>query len=172
MNKRTASDICEHLSDLCELAQQGTVTEFGVRTGVSTSAFIAGSLTKVTSYDIRQHPHFDLAFYNVAAETLGVDFKFIIADTLELDIEETDALFIDTWHTYSQLKAELKRHQSKVRKTIVMHDTETFGRKGEDGSEPGLIEAINEFLNNHLEWRIINHKTNNNGLTTLSRLGG
>ncbi len=171
INKRTASDINEHLSDLCAIANLGSVTEFGVRAGVSTSAFIAGSSSRVTSYDVMHHPSFDLAFYKAASEKLGVDFNFIVADVLEVEIEETDVLFIDTLHTYPQLKAELERHHAKVRKTIVLHDTETFGLRGEDGAEPGLQKAVVEFLLSNREWYMLKHKTNNNGLTILNRLG-
>jgi hypothetical protein len=44
----TESDINEHLETLYNLANKyGHITEFGVRAGVSTTAFIAGRLTSV-----------------------------------------------------------------------------------------------------------------------------
>ena len=88
---------------------------------------------------------------------------------LKADIGITDMLFVDTFHTASQLRQELNRHADKVKKWIILHDTETFGEKGEAGFELGLNYAIYDFLNDHDEWFELNRYTNNNGLTVLKR---
>jgi hypothetical protein len=121
-----------------------SVTEFGVRYGTSTSALLAGKPKKLRSYD--RDPCPQLRILKHIAQTNGTDFQFIQADTLKVDIEPTDFLFIDTLHTYKQLKAELDRHGSKAKKFIGFHDTEACGERGEDGSEPGLLAAIGEFM--------------------------
>lgn len=164
----TPSDINEHCPILMALASvHKHVTEFGVRYGTSTVAFLAGKPTKLVSYDMHRQIEVD-AFKKMAPET---EFVFIEADTLSVDIEETDLLFIDTLHTAKQLSAELFRHAGKVRRTIVMHDTETFGYLGEDGSAGGLKMALNGFLASSGDWATARHFTNNNGLTVLLRKG-
>ena len=96
-------------------------------------------------------------------------FAFYRQDVLEADIAETDLLFIDTWHVYGQLKAELERHAGKVRRYIVLHDTETYGHKGEAEGEQGLWLAVEEFLAKG-GFGLKAHYKNNNGLTVLERI--
>jgi hypothetical protein len=57
-----------------------------------------------------------------------------------------------------------------VDKWIALHDTVTFGAKGEDGKEPGLRQAVADFLSGHSEWSEFRHYENNNGLTVLERV--
>src|SRR5207245_3408288 len=52
-----------------------------------------------------------------------IDFVTIIGNDITIELPPMDLLFIDTWHVYGHLKRELERHQSKVRKYIIMHDT-------------------------------------------------
>lgn len=140
------------------------ITEMGVRYGVSTRAFLAGKPEKMVSYDIRCQIDVQ-AFVAMAPETL---FVFVEGDSLEVTIADTDVLFIDTLHTADQLYTELRRHSSQVRSHIVLHDTTTFGTYGEDGRE-GLNYAITKFLSRHVEWRLSNYYSKNNGLSILSR---
>lgn len=163
----TPGDINEHLQALFDLADECEhVTEFGVRWGSSTTAFLA-SRAWLVSYDIAPHPA-ALHLFEIARET-GKQAKFIEANTLTLDvIAGTDLLFIDTLHTYAQLRHELFTFHNSVLKYIALHDTVTFGQTGEDGG-PGLILAVWEFLTTFPEWRIKAHYTNNNGLTVLER---
>lgn len=161
----TPSDICEHCTTLKMLASNcKTVTEFGTRYGISTIALLAGEPTKMVSYDTNKRESVTL-IENVIENT---DFQFVQADTLKSEIDDTDLLFIDTLHTYDQLKAELNRHASKVNRYIIMHDTVTFGIRGEDGGK-GLKLAIDEFLSNTSEWAIKADFQNNNGLMVLER---
>ncbi len=144
----------------------GHITEFGVRGVFTTWAFLAAHPKRLVGYDIVPSYNADEA----KAEALrgGVDYDFKIGDTLKLDIEPTDLLFIDTLHTYAQLKAELERHHSKVRSWILIHDTESFGMTGEDGG-PGEKQAVEEFLAKHPEWAMWEHIPESNGLTALAR---
>ena len=119
-----AQDITEHLSTLRSYASRcGHVTEMGVRQMVSTWAFLAGQPKILRSYDMT-HPR-NLAAGDVFNEAVNaandnrIDFRFIEQDVLEANIAQTDLLFIDTWHVYKQLKAELKLHSSKVNKWII-----------------------------------------------------
>jgi hypothetical protein len=83
-----------------------------------------------------------------------------------VDIEETDLLFIDTRHDYDQLREELRRHADKVRKYIVLHDTTTYGERGETPGHQGLWPAVEE-LRTEGNFRLQARCTNNNGLTLL-----
>jgi hypothetical protein len=111
------------------------------------------------------------------ASELDVDFQFVLGNTLEIDIEQTDLLFIDTWHAYQQLKGELAKHHSKVNKYIVLHDTSNFEFQDETsyeewgwkGENKGIWPAVEEFLQERTEWELHERYTNNNGLTILKR---
>jgi hypothetical protein len=101
---------------------------------------------------------------------LQVDWLFRHGSTLEADvIEETDMLFVDTLHTYGQVKGELERHGNQARKYIVFHDTVSFGLVGEDYRKPGINLAIQEFMRDNPHWVLFEHYENNNGLTILAR---
>ena len=157
--KNTPSDINEHLEVLYEYAQKcDHITELGVRTGNSTRAFLNAHKTLI-SYDIEQDEHVQSLFY--AASKL-FHARYHNADTLNLEIEPTDLLFIDTDHTYKHLSQELELHGDKARKYIIFHDTTTYGLE--------LVPAIFEFMDkNHGEWIIDKHFKHNNGLTILKR---
>jgi len=164
----THCDINEHLPVLYELASQCKhITEFGVRRGMSTRAFLNTDAV-LRSYDLVIDPELDKLF-ELAIQS-GKDVQYTKANVLEIDIDETDLLFIDTWHIYEQLKQELDRHAKSARKYIAFHDTYTFGLSGEDSSDrQGLLSAIVEFLIKYPEWKFKIYRTNNNGLTVLER---
>ncbi len=167
------SDINEHLPTLKQYASEcDHVTEMGVRKIVSTYGLLAGRPKKMISIDLR-HPitmggDFELLI-KIATEA-EVDFSFIRANTREIDIEETDLLFIDTYHSYEQLKIELAKHGSKARKYIILHDTATFGYVDMNGFGRGLMPALDEFLVTNPEWCIKEQFDNNNGLTVVARI--
>lgn len=157
-------DITEHLGFLRGLAMQcETVVEFGFRGGESATAFLAGG-THLTSYDINWTREADVLRHMVPSR-----FTFRKQSSLVADILECDMLFIDSYHTGVQLASELARHHLKVSKWIVMHDTETFARVGQDKKTPGLMDAVEAFFHKHDDWRIMLHLPNNNGLTILRR---
>jgi hypothetical protein len=164
------SDINEHLPTLRKLAGEcNHITEFGVRTGLSTVAILDGmkEWAKLISYDfvedagVRELEKFAIEEWK--------DFSYIIADTRELDIDSTDMLFIDTLHNGDQLAIELDRAASKVRKYIVFHDTETFGKRWEEEWHDGLQWAMDSYLKYHNEWVVKKVYYNNNGLTVWER---
>lgn len=154
---KSTSDINEHLPTLRDLAKECShVTEMGVRYIVSTWAFIEATPKTLVSID-HKHPSTyggDITKVEQACKEKGIKFTFIEGDTREIDIDKTDLLFIDTDHTYEQLSAELKRHASKVKKYIVLHDTESC---------PEMLPAIDELKG----WKVHKHYSNNNGLTIL-----
>jgi tetratricopeptide (TPR) repeat protein len=162
----TDSDIHEHLPKLYELASGCRhVTEFGTRTGVSTTALLFAQPDTLVAYDKLKYPHVE----RLQALAGRTRFHFVQADVLHVEIEPTDLLFIDTWHVYEQLKEELRLHAGKARKYIVLHDTTTFGERGETAGHRGLWPAVEEFLAQGT-FRLREQLTNNNGLTILEAL--
>lgn len=167
------SDINEHLPTLRRYAKEcRIVTEMGVRRAVSTYAFLSARPKKLTSIDIvpPRELGVDMDGLENLARVNGIDFAFVQGDTTQIEIDETDLLFIDTLHVYEQLKNELELHASKVRKYLILHDTETFGKRGELSDRIGLQPAVDEFLFKHTEWAIKEKVIYNNGLTVLHRI--
>ena len=168
---RTATDINEHLPMLYYLAQQcDHVTEFGVRTGASTLAFLHGLQGRpatLRSYDINDQ----YGVQDSLTRWTRVEWTFSICSTLSITrIEPTDLLFVDTLHNYDQVRQELALHGDAARRWIVFHDTETFGTVGDDGGR-GINQAITEWLEAKPEWRIVYRTHRNNGLTVIEREG-
>ena len=178
------SDINEHIETIYNFALEcKRVTEMGVRWGSSTWAFMYANPDVITSYDILKLNDKRLErVFNVANE-YSVNYKFIEADVLKVKIEDTDLLFIDTLHTYTQLFNELTLHSKKVEKYIILHDTETYGYTDEViyehssdlikqcHTKQGLVLAINDFLETEdgKYWHVYQKFLNNNGLTVLKR---
>lgn len=162
---REPSDIRDHLPYLRSLSSPGVrIVEFGFRTGLSATAFLAGG-GSLHTYDVTAcEPHATLF------RGMSRNFHFHRLSSLDAKIGQCDILFIDSKHTYAQLAAELERHHDAVVSRIVLHDTETFKTKDKGEPGPGLQKAIDEFLSNHPQWRVERHVEACNGLTTLQRL--
>lgn len=165
------SDIHEHMVVLRYYADKcDHVTELGVRKGVSTWAFLSSMAKRVVSVDVNHPNDFGGSLQEMrdASVEAGIDFTFILADDLSIELEETDLLFIDALHTYGHLKKELELHSLKARRFIIFHDTVQYGEVGVDGGK-GIEPAILEFINDNDNWQIKEVYTNNNGLLILER---
>lgn len=166
--RTTPSDIAEHVPMLCSYAVQcNHITEFGVRGGVSTSAWLFAAPAVLRCYDIAV-PECLKELEDIALKQ-QVDFQFTQADTSKVEIERTDLLFLDTLHNGEHVAAEL-RNAGMVQKYLIFHDTEMNGWAGEANGS-GLKKALIEFLLEHTEWRVLNHVITCNGLTVLQRIG-
>lgn len=180
---RVPSDINEHLPTLKRYASECEhVTEFGIRTGCSLAAIIMGLPKIIRAYDIHLAtlPAENKALYEDFCAVNHVDILIEQKDVLKMNIEQTDMLFIDTLHTYNQLKQELIMHAPMVNKYIILHDTTAFGRvdeaiyqtasdlaKGTD-DKAGLQTAVEEFVaRGFFKYKEVFE--NNNGLTVLER---
>jgi len=178
------SDINEHIHTLYNYGQECKhITEMGVRWVSSTWAFLYSKPNKLISYDIVRHENINEV--EELSKKNELDFKFIEADVLKVEIEPTELLFIDTLHTYNQLIRELMLHGEKVSKYIILHDTTTFGFKDEINHETksdivkdlptdkeGLVKAVMDFLISPqgFDWVIHESYNNNNGLTILKKI--
>lgn len=180
----TPSDINEHIPTILKYGQEcDHITEMGVRWVVSTWAWLACAPKKLICYDLHNPSRWGSSIEPIidTAQKYDLNFEFREADILKIEIEETDLLFIDTWHTYDQLKKELELHSNKVKKYICFHDTTSFEFKdepytsenswGKETSGRGIWPAIEEFLEeNKNEWVLKERFTNNNGFTIIERI--
>ena len=180
-NQFKSIDINEHLPTLKSYSEKyNHITEMGVRWGSSTIAFLAGNTSKLISYDIQITNEIN-HIINLS-KTIDTDFIFNKQDTLSIDIETTDVLFIDTLHTYNQLYNELTKHSEKVKHHILLHDTISFREKDEvlynhasnlvknmSNTKKGLYAAVIDFISTNNDWYIEKEYDNNNGLMVLSR---
>jgi hypothetical protein len=163
------SDINEHLPTLYDYGRQvDHITEFGVRKGRSTVAWQYANPKTLISYDI-EHCDINERLMAETPEGERPDFRFIQADVLDVEIEETDLIFFDTLHSYIQLSQELKLHGNKARRYLIFHDIVSFGLRGEDRKKPGIGAAIDEFLIANPQWVGDAMYINNNGLAILKR---
>jgi cephalosporin hydroxylase len=161
------TDINEHLPVLSQLTEECKhVTELGVGPAQSTRAFLRHDVV-LHSYEYR--PMTGIPQFFEEAKKSGRNVSLHIADTRQVEIEETDLLFVDSLHIYEQVKEELRLHSSKAKKYIVFHDTTTFEFNGEFGGK-GIWPAIQEFLDEHPEWKLKERRYNNNGLTVLQHV--
>eukprot|EP00933_Yihiella_yeosuensis_P070957 TRINITY_DN7912_c2_g1_i1.p1 TRINITY_DN7912_c2_g1~~TRINITY_DN7912_c2_g1_i1.p1 ORF type:complete len:330 (-),score=37.25 TRINITY_DN7912_c2_g1_i1:28-993(-) len=184
------TDISHHLQTLRVLASHcDSVTEVGVRSGVSSWAFLQGLVDRgVTA--ARTMTSIDLNYFEEAplfehfASQVGVRFRFIQKNVLKLKLQPTCLLFLDTFHAYPQLKRELAK-TNNVSRYIVLHDTTVDGEHSEcvrgnncaemqqmtgfDAKELelGLWPAIEEFLETNKDWELHQRFLFNNGLTVL-----
>jgi len=188
----TSSDINEHLPTLYSYASKCShITETGVRSVVSSYAFakalIGKQSAKLIQIDLQNHPN--ITQFKKECEAAGLSTIFYEQSDLECPIEQTDLLFIDTWHVYGHLKRELNRWHSHITKYIILHDTtvdEVYGetiRNGWNAEEQsretgipvdeinrGLWPAVTEFCEAYPHWVLEKRWTNNNGLTVLRRI--
>lgn len=135
---------------------------------MSSRAFLASAAQTIKMYDLVVDYNVEQLVEFCAAR--GRDVIYQAANTLELEPQQTDLLFIDTLHTYHQLQAELARHGGSVNKFIAFHDTQTFGTVDETQNGPGLVPAMLEWLAANPAWRVVYHTYINNGLTVLGRV--
>lgn len=165
------SDINQLLPILNEYAKNcGHITEMGVREVVSSWAFLEAKPRKFVCYDINNHENIKEA--EKLANENGIEFVFKLENTLTCNIENTDLLFIDTWHSYNQLFTELNKHHDKVNKYIIMHDTTDCEFRNENfikEQENGLYPAILNFTLMNRQWYIYEKFAHNNGLTILKK---
>ena len=174
--KQVESDINQHLFTLYLLAKDcNHVTEMGSRWGHSTFSILSSGVNQFIAYDLDMNDNIEIAFDMSIKE--NINFQFNKKNVLEVDIEKTDMLFIDTWHKYGQLKEELKLHSKNVNKYIVLHDTTSYENRAEPdwgvyqdikplpSGKSGLWPAVEEFLLENKDWEISMRYTHNNGLT-------
>ena len=143
------------------LAECTSYTELGVNQGTTLATALQQHPSIVRAYDIK------LKWYNQVHDLFvayttnhSIDYKITECSSVECEIAPTDLLYIDTLHEYEHLHKELSLHGSKVKKYIICHDT---------AAQPGLKQAVKEYVAANKEWTIVTDCTINVGFMTLKR---
>ena len=158
-----------------------TVVELGVKRGTSSSA-LCWCKKRLISYDIKVTPQ-----ARRLQQLIGPKWDLREENTLHVrpeDVPEHDILFIDSLHTFNQVKRELDIFAPKTKEAIIFHDTITFATKGADGEsgtylpQPenradfdqdthGIRLAVDEFMMAYPKWYLFRHAPFGHGLLTL-----
>lgn len=163
------SDVFMHCPTIREFASRCQhVTELGLNSlGVCVSV-MAGQPPTFIAYG-KDEKKIDEIVKELPSNVGRTHLKIRTGDSLKLQIEETEMLVLDTYHVYSQLKQELLKHAGNVTKYIVIVNSYAFASHGEDGSSPGIMDAVIEFLADNERWEICHNERKNNGLLILRR---
>jgi len=136
-------------------------TELGINQGATLGIAFLNEVKVIRAYDIALNP------YNVAREHFdkhatkhNIDLKVYESDTLKVDLDYVDLLYIDTRHTYEHLKKELTLHGDKAKKYIIFHDT---------FAQHGLEQAVEEYVADNEYWEVITNCKINVGFMTIKR---
>lgn len=118
------------------------------------------------------------------SESVGINFEFIVSNTIEIEIDKTDLLFIDTDHRYQHLMKELELHNENVSKYIIIHDTsgkyenwedwpfdhENRGELKNNPNKYGLWPCVVDFIDQNPNWKLLERGQEGNGMTVLQRI--
>jgi hypothetical protein len=139
--------------------------ELGFGQGRASFALLLG-LERLYSVDTYHEPNIK----NMLVDYFGDKLITIESETFDfVDYDSVDLLLVDSVHTYDQVKKELKAHSLKINKYIMFHDTVSYGAIGQDNND-GIVKAINEFLEENKEWKIIYEVSNNHGFMILEKI--
>jgi predicted O-methyltransferase YrrM len=162
-----ANDISEHLPILFLLVAEfklKRIVELGTRSGNSTLVLLEAAKHiggTVLSMDVETC---DEARQRISAAGLNAFWTFWQANDLEIPSSEVpqpiDLLFIDTLHTYGQMKAELDKYGRMLRPGgwLVIHDYVAFS---------GITEAVYEYVAIHKKQLTFYPFVNQNGLALI-----
>ena len=163
------SDCFKHCPTIHELASKCShVTELGLNSEPIAISLLAPQPAKYVAYGDKQENINKIE--NLLMPVKGrTDFQVRSGDSLKIQIEPTDLLVIDTFHSSPRLKQELNIHSGNVKRYIILPSTYAFATRGQDGSYPGLADVILEFLQANPSWEMIHQVKYNNGMTVLER---
>ena len=168
-----------------------SVVEIGLRSIVSTWGILQGLADNTAQHktylgiDLPVPPEENLEEARRIALGSGIDFQFLQANDMTIDLAPADMLFIDSLHTYCHLTYELEKFSPVIKEYIAMHDTsdpwgtlddtEYKGNYSEypaeyDRNKRGLWAAVEDFLARHPEWVLHERKFNCYGFTVLRRV--
>jgi GT2 family glycosyltransferase/Flp pilus assembly protein TadD len=160
------SELNVHLPVLHELARRCRhITDVGTGAGAAATAFLYAGPRKLVCVDRMRCPRVEA----LAALAGTTELAFREEDVLQVELEETDLLFLDAWHVGQQLRRELALHAGQVRRFLVVHGTTAFADRGESDGHEGLRPALDELLAAGA-FRIAARHDNNGGLTVLERV--
>lgn len=185
--------ICQYTQKVAKLAQQfSSVAELGVYeldSGFGILHGLSKNPSPSRSYlgiDTSPAPQLLLELAIKWSKDAGIDFRFLQANDLDIQLDPVDLLCIDSNHTYRHLTYELETFSPIVRSVIVIHDTSPpwgYADQNEknhplmnsrypahiDRKKRGLWAAVVDFLKKHSEWNLIERRFENSGITVIRR---
>lgn len=135
-----------------------TIVELGVASGGSSSIWIECATKKVVGIDKFKNANVDSVIEK--AKELGIEYEYIIGNSLKVDPIECDILFIDSSHLYHSTVKELQLYSPKTKTFIALHDT----------TMRPVQSAIETFLAETNQWEVWYEDKDICGLTVLKRL--
>jgi len=155
-------DMNQHVPTMKRFAKKcDKILELGISIGCSTRGLLSGRPKEYVGVDIfpENSNKVDTLRLKKIAEDNNIKFTFCCMDDLDYTFDSTDLLHIDSLHTYDHLYGELNKFSNKVKKYILIHDTELSY----------LVRAVNDYLNKDSCWEVIENHTYCHGLYVLER---
>lgn len=156
-------EYCAHHDAITKYAKDcKSYKELGTHQGATAAAACFAGFESVTLVD---HNHYKLNPNKIVFESYcgahDIDLTVMESDsTHSRTVSDVDMLLIDSRHTYQHCKKELKVHHKSVKKYILFHDT---------AAKLDLKRAVDEFLNGHDEWELLEQYDKNVGYTVIGR---
>jgi glycosyltransferase involved in cell wall biosynthesis/tetratricopeptide (TPR) repeat protein len=139
----TPSEMQDYLPVLNELARDCKhVTVLGLRSYEAALALLAANPQQFACCDDVLRPEVE----KLRGLAGTMPFAFLVCDTRQAPQEETDLLFLDTLRTGDQLREQLARLGSHVRRFVVIAGTGRYAEQGETPGSPGLWPVVAEFV--------------------------
>jgi len=148
-----------------------TILDMGMNVGNFTRAIIASYPKKVVSADITvdppghpginkniiKNPQLNLA---KLCEKNNIDFTFINKSAIDIEPQPCDFISIDDKHTYEHVMKELELFSPMCSKYISFHDA----------AYAPIAKAINDFLANNKNWKIVWNNRRDTGFVIIERV--
>lgn len=171
--KTVPRDLDQHMPKIREYADRCEhVTDVGHRRE-SITAILASKAPSVVVYSREASDPVVQKMLEMVKETKAVTIQPPTltegVHSVQTEIDETDMLFIDTTMTFDRVLRVLDTFSPKVRKYIIIHDTQLFMSKGEDGG-PGIMAAVRIWLRKNPEWKPVYITKEQYGLVVYSKL--
>jgi hypothetical protein len=165
----TERDLNKHLPKIIEVAEKCEVVEEITRRYESTVALLSTSPTKLHTFLYGLDATDRMMGNIIHVAPPSVDFKLDVGPEFnpEIEIGGCDLFFFKCPHNYHNLQADLMRWAPKVKRFIIIHDTEAHGVRWEDDGGVGLVEGMKALLRNNPEWFVYYHSFEQWGLTIL-----
>jgi hypothetical protein len=167
---RASSPLNKHCSKIHEIASKcHHITELAIKTYEIAISVLATKPTKFHLYREKEETLKEIKKKIEDVIPKHTEIKLFHGHSLKTQIEATDMLILNTHHTAARLKKELLQHAGNVKRFIAFPSVYAFAKRGEDGSIPGVVDAILEFIKENPEWFIIYKNKASSGLIIIER---
>jgi hypothetical protein len=167
---RVSSPFSRHCPMIYEIASKcHHITELAIKSHEVAISILAAKPAKFHLYREKEKLLEEIKKKIEDAATKHTEVKLFQGHSLKTQIEATDMLVINTFHAAARLKNELLRHAGNVKRFIAFPSVYAFAKRGEDGSLPGVVDIILEFVKENPEWSIIHKNKASSGLIIIER---